>query len=286
MARLEKGQGRFRYPRVVDEAFRERVERARVEFDGLLDEEALELLVLDELGLNKGAYVTLAELKGRAEATVRVTIERIEPPREFAREGRPSGRVCNVLVGDATGEARMTLWDRDVEKAEDGTLRPGAHVTLVNARVKDSRYGTELHVTPWTVIEVEGAIDPAKRKLLMDVQQEADPLALALGQAEDVRTLQTRLPAGGPLLGTLAAVSPTRTYRKADGSTGFVCDVEVEAAEGRVKVTLWDELVRDVRRLAVGDALALEGLVAKVRGAGMEWHSTANTTLRLPERGE
>ena len=267
----------------VDEAdFAARMEKARAEFDGLLDDEALALLVLDELGLNEGAYVTLADLKGRAEATVRVTVDRIEPPREFQREGRPAGRVCNVLVSDATGEARMTLWDRDVEKAEDGTLSEGARVTLVNARVKDSKWGTELHVTPWTVIEVEGALDPAKRKLLMDVQGSDDALSLALRKEEDLKSFQARLPAGGPLMGTLASVSPTRTYRKADGSVGFVCDVEVDAGEGRVRVTLWDDLVRDVRKVQQGSPVILEGLVAKARGAAMEWHSGAGTKLRAP----
>ena len=271
----------------VDEAdFAARIEKARAEFDGLLDDEALALLVLDELGLNEGAYVTLADLKGRAEATVRVTVDRLDPPREFQREGRPSGRVCNVLVSDATGEARVTLWDRDVEKAEDGTLAVGARVTLVNARVKDSKWGVELHVTPWTVIEVEGAPDPARRKLLMDVQGTDDALSLALRKEEDLKSFQARLPAGGPLMGTLVSVSPTRTYRKADGGVGFVCDVEVEAAEGRVRVTLWDELVRDVRKVQPGAPLVLEGLVAKARGAAMEWHSGSGTRLKAAREGD
>ena len=266
----------------VDEAdFAARMDKARADVDGLLDDEALALLVLDELGLNEGAYVTIADLKGRAEATVRVTVDRIDAPREFQREGRPPGRVCNVLVSDATGEARMTLWDRDVEKAEDGTLREGARLTLVNARVKDSKWGVELHVTPWTVLEVEGQMDPAKRKLLMDVQAADDALSLALTKEEDLKSFQARLPAGGPLMGTLASVSPTRTYRKADGSVGFVCDVEVDAAEGRVRVTLWDDLVRDVRKVQPGSPLVLEGLVAKTRGAAMEWHSGSGTKLRV-----
>lgn len=265
----------------VDEGdFQRRMDEARAAFDGLLDDEALALMVLDELGLNEGAYVMLADLKGRAEATVRVTVERIEPPREFQREGRPPGRVCNVVVSDATGEARMTLWDRDVEKAEDGTLREGARLTLVNARVKDSKWGAELHVTPWTVLEVEGQLDPAKRKLLMDVQGSDDALNLTLAKEDDLKSFQARLPAGGPLAGTLASVSPTRTYRKADGGVGFVCDAEVDASEGRVRVTLWDELVRDVRKVPLGAPLVLEGLVAKARGAAMEWHSGSGTKLR------
>lgn len=268
----------------VDERdFAARMETARAEFDGLLDDEALALLVLDELGLNEGAYVTLGSLSGRAEATVRVAIERIDPPREFPREGRAPGRVCNVLVADATGEARMTLWDRDVEKAEDGTLGVGTRLTLVNARVKDSKWGVELHVTPWTVLEVEGQLDPAKRKLLADVSGEVDPLSVALVKEDDLSTFQARLgESSEPLRGELAYVSPTRPYRKSDGSTGFVCDIDVDAGEGPIRVVVWDELVRDVRKAPVGGPIELEGLVAKVKGASMEWHTGRGTKVRVP----
>jgi replication factor A1 len=266
--------------KVTADEFLARVEKARAEFDGLLDDEALGLLVLDELGLNDGAFLTIAELSGRAEASVRdLTVERVEPPREFQREGRAPGRVANVVVRDATGEARVTLWDRDVEKAEDGTLAPGKRLTLVNARVKDSRYGLELHVTPWTAIEVEGQLDPAKRKLLLDVQPEADPLAVAL--KDDAVSPQTRLEAPGPLRGALVWIGPTRPFRRADGTTGFACDIDVDTPDGRIRVVCWDEAVKAARALALDAPVIIEPLVARSRGAALEWHTTRDTKFRV-----
>lgn len=251
--------------RVGEEDFLARVRRASADFEGLLDDEAIGLLVLDELGLNEGAYVTLGELKGRADATVRVTIERIEPPRTFERAGRDPGRVANVLVSDATGEARIVLWDRDVEKAEDGTLRPGARLTLVNARVKDGRHGVELHVGPWSVLEVEGALDPARRKLLADVQAEPE------GQKAEAQEMPTRLE------GTLAWLAPTRTYRKPDGGVGFATDADIETEKGLHRLVAWDEAVKSVRGLPVGTRVRVEGLAPKTRGAATEWHTTPGT---------
>lgn len=264
--------------------FLARVAKARQEFDGLLDEEAIALLVLDEAGLNEGAFLEIVDLGGRSEASLRVAVERVEPPREFAREGRAPGRVCNVIVSDSTGEARVVLWDKDVEKAEDGTLKAGVRFTLVGARVKASHFGVELHVTPWTAIEVDGALDAAKRKLLMDVQGNGDPLALTLrGVESDLRPKTRTMDAPGPLRGTLVSVSATRPFRRADGAVGFACDAEFDAADGRIKVVCWDEAVKAVRALALGTPVEVTALVAKQKADGFEWHTSRETRVRRAE---
>ena len=259
------------YARVADKLsegeFEARVRAAAAEFDGLLDDEALALLVLDEMGANEGAYVTIAECAGRAEATVRATIDHVEPPREFAREGRAPGRVCNCAISDATGQARLVLWDRDVEKTEDGTLRAGARVTLVNARVQESRWGLELHAGPWTAIEVEGALTAAQRKLLQDVQ------------AEDAGAAPAAESTSRDFEGMLIGIGVTRTYKRADGRVGFLCDVDVETPEGRVRVVAWDEHVRAARALKPMARVRIERVVPKARGAANEWHTTEGSAL-------
>ncbi|HEX2022182.1 MAG TPA: hypothetical protein VHH36_05675 [Candidatus Thermoplasmatota archaeon] len=256
--------------RLSDAEIEARLAALRAEFDGLLDDEALTLLVLDEMGLNDGAWVTIEDLPGRAEASVRVTVDRVEPPREFAREGRAPGRVGSCVVSDATGEARLTLWDRDVEKLEDGTLAPGRRVAVVNARVKQGRFGVELHVGPWTALQVEGALDPAARKLLQDVAGDAPASPSAPPPPAEPRTL----------VGTFLGVTPTRSYRKPDGSAGFVCDLDVETEAGRARVVAWDEAVRAARALKPMSRVAVENVVPKARGAATEWHTTRATTMR------
>lgn len=261
--------------RMSEAELEQRIEKEREAFGGLLDDEALHLLILDEMGLNEGAYVTIGDLKGRPDATVRVSVDRIDPPREFEREGRPPGRVVKCQVSDATGTARMVLWDKDVDKVEDGTLRPGARLTLVNARVKETSFGVELHVGPWTVLDVEGALDPATRKLLQDVAVQGEtPGAQAAGSG----AAQVTLP--GTLSGTLAWLSPTRTYRKSEGGVGFACDADVDTPRGRVRLVAWDEMVKAVRALPLGAPIVAENVVQKVRGAATEWHTTRESAIR------
>jgi ssDNA-binding replication factor A large subunit len=249
--------------KMSEEEFLARIRAARAEFGDLLDDEALALLVLDELGFNEGAFATLDDLAGRGEATVRAVVARLDAPRTFQREGRPEGRVCNVLVRDATGEARVVLWDRDVDKTLDGTLREGARVTLVNARVKETRFGLELHVGPWTVLEVEGAPDAAKRKLLADVQQEPEP-------PKTVERIE----------GVLRQLHATRAQPRAEGGVEFLADADVETPEGRrVRVTLHDECVRQARALPPGARVAIDALETRVRGTADELHTTARSRV-------
>jgi hypothetical protein len=174
----------------------------------------------------------------------------------------------------------MVLWDKDVDRAQDGTLRAGCRLTLVNARVKEGRYGVELHVGPWTVLDVEGALDPARRKLLQDVAVDpaAAPASALLGT-----TQQTTLPLEeGPatLSGTLVAVAPTRPVRRGDGTVGFVCEADVDTPAGRVRLVAHDDAVKQVRALQAGAPLVAENVVAKVRGAATEWHTTRESRVR------
>lgn len=248
--------------KMSEDEFLQRIRAARAEFGELLDDETLALLVLDELGFNEGAFATLDDLAGRGEATVRATVQRIDPERTFQREGRPEGRVCNVMVRDATGEARVVLWDKDVDKTLDGTLKVGARITLVNARVKESRWGTELHVGPWTVLEVEGAPDAAKRKLLADVMGEPEPPK----PRERVE-------------GTLRALHPTRVQPKPEGGVEFLAEADIDSPDGRVRVTLHDECVKQARALAPGARVAIDALETRVRGTADELHTTARSRV-------
>lgn len=259
--------------RIAEDAFLARIEEERAAFDGLLDDDALALLVLDEMGANDGAYLTISQAPGRAEATVRAQIEAIETPREFPRGDRAPGRMVGCTVSDATGKARLVLWDRDVEKTEDGTLYEGARLTVVNARVKDDRWGLELHVSPWSVLEVEGALDPAKKKLLEDVADDGapkkQPAPQAPAKAAPLETLE----------GELVELAATRPFRGEGGAVGFVCDADIQTPEGLARVVLWNAPVRAIRAIEIGRRVRIGALARKPKGASEEWHTTDATTV-------
>lgn len=296
-------------PKMDRAAFDARMVAVRAEFDGLLDDEALALLVLDELGLNEGAVLKVAELRGRDEATVVVEVVRIHPAREFPREPRVTkaedgtvteqarmGRVVNVDVRDATGTARLVLWGRDSRHVDDGDLRPGSRVKIVNARVKDSTWGLELHATAWTKFEIDGALDPAKRKLLMDTRTDYDPLenrataptqagAQALLDVAPEAPVATFAPLGRltrdrPAVDArarLLALGPTRTFQRKDGSIGFVANATLEDATGRAQLVCWDEAVRDIRKVGIGAEFTIRDAQVRDKDGRLELHTTRSS---------
>lgn len=232
-------------------AFRARVAELRRDTDGLLDDEALALLVLDELGLNEGAIVVLAEAASRAEATVDVLVAGAPSTRGFDRKDGTRGEVTNVPIEDASGRASLVLWDRDGEKAAG--LRTGARVRIVAARVKPSRFGLELHAQPWTLLEVEGAPSAAKAKLLADVA------------AEPSRDL----------VGRVSRVLATRSFLRPEGGVGFAATLVVETPQGEAHVEVVDELVRVARALPAGTSVRVTDLLGE--GA----RRTASTATRI-----
>lgn len=237
--------------KATPEEFRARVEAHRAAFDGLLDDEALALLVLDELGLNDDAYVRLVDARSRAEASVEVRVSAPPARRTFQRRDGGTGEVTNVAIEDATGRATLVLWDRDGDKAAG--LRAGSALRVVHARVKDTKFGLELHASPWTVLEVPGAVSPAKAKLLADVAGEAPPA----------------------LEGELVRIDPTRTFLKEAGGVGFAATVTLRVDGSDRRLHCYDEAVRAIRAVPLGARVR----VTDVAPDGADARTTAATRV-------
>jgi hypothetical protein len=89
-------------------------------------------------------------------------------------------------------------------------------------------------------------------------------------------------PAGRPALrdvqGTLERLSPTRTFRRPDGTVGFVGDLEVRTAQGLRRVVLWDGAVRQAQGL-LGKPVRCTALAERARNGALELHSTRATQV-------
>lgn len=104
----------------------------------------------------------------------------------------------------------------------------------------------------------------------------ADEQGLLPAQA----TLEVEAPpkAVAEVVGVLERLTPTRPFRRADGTTGFVCDAEVRTSGGLVRVVLWDDAVRRVQGLQ-GRSVRLTRLSERPRATGAELHATRDTDV-------
>ncbi|MHB8584373.1 MAG: hypothetical protein ACYDDF_00840 [Thermoplasmatota archaeon] len=265
--------------KVTARAFMLRLAEIRTAFDGLLDDETLAHLLLDELGLNDGAFVTLTQARDRVEASVEARVAGPPQRRSFTRKDGRTGEVLNVPIQDATAasmRASLVLWDRDIEKAAN--LVPGKPVKIINARVKNGTFGLELHASAWTVLEVPGAPSAAKAKLLADVAP--DPVVGALAGAvagtaappsspfpqAPPRTLTPLAPNLTKIQGRLEAVAPTRATAQSDGRVTFETEASLATADGPIRVLLRDAGVKAIRAIAIGSEVRIDPVRGDAQG--------------------
>ena len=125
------------------------IEKRFDEFEGLLSEEAIAYLIVDELGANVVESVSISELKAGDGVSLMVEVEDVVEPREFKRKDGSSGHVANLVVKDETARCRLTLWDKDVEAVKSGRIKIGSRIRIVNGYVKVTDFGMEINIGRW-----------------------------------------------------------------------------------------------------------------------------------------
>ncbi len=116
------------------------VEEKRLELSGLISQEGAAYIVAKELGitlLRKPERLKLVNVvPGMQNIDIVAKIVRAFPVREFSTPSA-KGRVMNVIVGDETSTARLSLWNEEIEKYD---LRAG-DVIHINGYVKEDNVG-------------------------------------------------------------------------------------------------------------------------------------------------
>ncbi len=85
--------------------------------------------------------------------------------------------------------------------------------------------------------------------------------------------------------GTLLGMEPTRTFRKKDGSTGFVTDARIKGDKGVYEVTLWDEHIQALVGEEPGTPVRMDGLYTKEHRGEVELHTGRDARVRVLDEG-
>jgi replication factor A1 len=140
---------------MAKDKFDEEIRKRFDEYEGLLSEEAIAYLLVDELGKNVMDKMRISDLKEGDSVSLVVNVEDVKDPREFKRKNGNVGQVVNIDVKDETGRCRLTLWDKDVETVKDGRIKKGSRIKIVNGYVKVSDFGTEINIGRWGLFFIE-----------------------------------------------------------------------------------------------------------------------------------
>jgi replication factor A1 len=140
---------------MTEDEFESEIRKRDKECGGLLSEDAISYLIVDELGRSDSASAKISDLKNGDNVSLTVSVEELGMIREFTKKDGTSGRVTNITVSDGTGSCRFTLWNKDVDALTDNTINVGSRIKIVNGYVKVSNFGVEISTGRWGMYTVE-----------------------------------------------------------------------------------------------------------------------------------
>jgi replication factor A1 len=141
---------------MTQEEFESEIKKRMEEYEGLLSEEAISYLIVDEKGRIIPTKQKVSDLKHGESVSVDVKVHEIKEPREFKRKNGSKGHVVNIVVFDETGKCRLTLWDKDVEAVKSGIITNDSEIRIVNGYVKVTDFGTEISCGRWGLLFIDG----------------------------------------------------------------------------------------------------------------------------------
>jgi replication factor A1 len=140
---------------MTKDEFEAEIKKRDKECGGLLTEDAISYLIVDELGKKVVPGTTILKIKNGDNVSLTVKVDEIGPIREFTKKDGTTGRVANISVSDDTGSCRFTLWNKDVEALTTNKIRVGSTIKIVNGYVKVTNFGTEISTGRWGMFSVE-----------------------------------------------------------------------------------------------------------------------------------
>jgi len=231
---------------ITRDEFEKKIKNGKKEYDDLLDDYTLALLIVDELGRNKQNLSKISDLESGIECTVFGKVTNIGELRSFKRKNGSLGRVINLELTDETGNCGLALWDKDVDLVKNKTIREGTNIRVINSYIKDGFNGLEINVGRWSLLEVEPG----------DIPNFDD--MISVGSKE--------------IKGKLVGLEPTRAFFKDNGEFGFVSNIEIENEAGIKQLAIWGEKVKEIQRFRKGDLIVIKNFDLRQKNGMDEIH--------------
>ncbi len=131
--------------------FLSEIERRKKEYDGLLDDEAIAYLIVDEMGRNPGNRLSISELRDGINATVVARVDRVGEV-ELKKNGKL--RLMRVYISDSTGSCQLILWNEEIDEVGK-TLKEGDRIKIINGYVRENMYGLQVSLGKWGILVKE-----------------------------------------------------------------------------------------------------------------------------------
>lgn len=211
----------------------------------------------------------IAELKPDvADVDVLARVVSIGSVREFTRPNKDVGRVATLIVKDATGSARLTLWNEKTDVIE--RIKSGDIVLVESAYTKPSLSGfVDLNLGISGVL----TINPTITEAIMP-----PPMEERIIPIEQIKQDLTEI----TVEGTIRETPRVRDVVTQRGETLQVASFEIHDSTGEIRVSAWRHLVNLVKDLPADSRIKLRNVYVKTGLNGnLELSSGTLTTIEI-----
>ena len=233
------------------------VEEKKEKFSGLLTEEGAAFMIAKELNveLEKQEYIpknnTQAKVSeiidGMNAIDLELKVLHVFSPKTFEKEKR-KGKLCSLIVGDETGETRLTIWNETIKKL-DGIER-GDTIIARNCYVKSFQEKPQLSLSFNGDITLKKKGKDDKMVKIKDLAENMDDVSVK---------------------GKIASNYGMKTFQK-ENNEGKITAMELEDETGRARIAAWNETAEEASQLKQGQEIKIEGAYTKQGQEAIEIH--------------
>ncbi len=228
-------------------------------FSGLLTEQGAAFMVQKELGVKQenSEQIKIVELTdGMKGIELKGNIKTIFPVKEFEKNGK-KGKLLSFILGDDTGETRVTLWNDQIDKYD---LTNGSEITIENAFA--STYNDKKQIT----LGFNGIINVLNKKV------------------EEFSKLSDLKPGMGTvnIYGRLLRKFPCKEFETGERK-GKLCNFQFGDETALLRATAWNDKADEIAHYNEGDVIEIKNAYTKKGLFGIELHLGYSANLKASE---
>ena len=163
--------------------------------------------------------------------------------RTFEKKNGSSGRVRNLLLGDATGKISVSLWDEKIDFLEEVNFDETVEVLHADSRENVFSQQVELNLGARGVIRKSGKTVEYREKF-------TDIADIIPGKSYSVQ-------------GKVSEIGDLREFEREDGTESAVANLELKDETGSIKLTLWGDQAYVIENLDIDSEIQIINAYAK-----------------------
>jgi replication factor A1 len=234
--------------------FEKEIKKRYKNYDELIDQDTIALLIVDELGRNKQNITKIIDLAPDGDYTVVGKVQNISDSKTFKRKNGTPGKVINLEISDDTGACRLVLWNGDTDHIKNKEIQIGTIVKIINGYTKFGYTGgMEINLGRWGLLEVASTDITSQKE---QPKYNTDEITGVLVQKES-----------------------TKAFFKDDGEFGFVTTITIKDRDTKKVITLWDQCVKDIQAYKIGETITLKNITTKCGNGKTEFHINENSSI-------